>query len=133
MIQRPKKVQKAERGYLSNEKYQDYAENQFKTIYDYLDGKETDVSKILDNILNNIGNLKIYHEDWNTSISFECPTGHHALVMCSHTGFYVVWNAPDEYHGVTIYGTGYTLVRGSNRTSFTLSADNNNAYTIIVF
>ena len=41
MIKRPKKVQKIEKGYLSNEKYQDYAENQFKTIYDYLDGKDT--------------------------------------------------------------------------------------------
>lgn len=38
MIQRPKKVQRAEKGYLTNEKYQDYAEKQFKTIYDYLDG-----------------------------------------------------------------------------------------------
>ena len=41
MIKRPKKVQKIEKGYLSNEKYQDYAENQFKTIYDYLDGYST--------------------------------------------------------------------------------------------
>jgi hypothetical protein len=41
MIKRPKKVQKIENGYLSNERYQDYAENQFKTIYDYLDGYST--------------------------------------------------------------------------------------------
>ena len=41
MIKRPKKVQKIENGYLSNERYQDYAENQFKTIYDYLDAKDT--------------------------------------------------------------------------------------------
>lgn len=43
MIKRPKKVQKSEKGYLSNEKYQDYAENQFKTIYDYLDGMSLDL------------------------------------------------------------------------------------------
>ena len=43
LIQRPKKVQKAERGYLTNEKYQDYAESQFKTIYDYLDKLETPI------------------------------------------------------------------------------------------
>lgn len=39
MIERPKKVSKIEKGYLTNEKYQDYAESQFKTIYDYLDAK----------------------------------------------------------------------------------------------
>lgn len=36
-IKRPVKVERAQKNYLSNEKYQDYAENQFKTIYDYLD------------------------------------------------------------------------------------------------
>lgn len=134
MIQRPKKVQKAERGYLTNEKYQDYAESQFKTIYDYLDGNEKDVSNILNKIINNIGNMKIYHKDWNTSISFECSIGHHALVLCSHTGFYTLWNAPDEFHTVSLYGSGYTFTRNSNdKTKFTLSANSNNAYTIIVF
>lgn len=37
MIKRPKQVERSQKSYLSNEKYQDYAENQFKTIYDYLD------------------------------------------------------------------------------------------------
>lgn len=37
MIKRPKKVQKGERNYLSNERYQDYSEQQFNNIYDYLD------------------------------------------------------------------------------------------------
>ena len=36
-IKRPKKVQRAEKGYLEEKKYQDYAENQFKTIYDKFD------------------------------------------------------------------------------------------------
>ena len=39
MIKRPKQVERSQKSYLSNEKYQDYAEQQFKTIYDYLDGK----------------------------------------------------------------------------------------------
>ena len=43
MIERPKKVSKIEKGYLTNEKYQDYAESQFKTIYDYLDGMSLDL------------------------------------------------------------------------------------------
>lgn len=37
MIKRPKQIERSQKGYLSNEKYQDYAESQFKTIYDYLD------------------------------------------------------------------------------------------------
>lgn len=37
LIKRPKKVQRAEKGYLTNEKYQDYSEEQFKIIYDKID------------------------------------------------------------------------------------------------
>lgn len=37
LIKRPKKVQKSEKSYLSNEKYQDFSEEQFKTIYDKTD------------------------------------------------------------------------------------------------
>lgn len=37
LIKRPKKVDRSDRGYLSNEKYQDYAETQFKIIYDKID------------------------------------------------------------------------------------------------
>lgn len=37
MIERPKKVSRADKGYLTNERYQDFAEEQFKNIYDYLD------------------------------------------------------------------------------------------------
>lgn len=36
-ITRPKKVSKREKHYLTNEKYQDFAEKQFKTIYDKID------------------------------------------------------------------------------------------------
>lgn len=36
-VKRPKQVQKTQKNYLSNEKYQDFAENQFKKIYDKLD------------------------------------------------------------------------------------------------
>jgi len=131
MIQRPKKVQKAERGYLTNEKYQDYAENQFKTIYDYLDGRTEDIS----NILEKIGNLKVYYEAWNTSINFKCPLGHHALMICSNMAMYLLWNPSDEHHIVSLFGSGYWLTRASNKTSFTLTSSNssNNTYTIIIF
>lgn len=37
LIKRPKKVQRAEKGYMTNEKYQDYSEDQFKIIYDKTD------------------------------------------------------------------------------------------------
>lgn len=37
LIKRPKQVQRADKGYMTNEQYQDYAEKQFKNIYDYLD------------------------------------------------------------------------------------------------
>ena len=36
-IKRPKKVEKSQKNYLSNEKYQEFAELQFKTIYDKID------------------------------------------------------------------------------------------------
>lgn len=42
-IKRPTKVQKGQKNYLTNERYQDYAENQFKTIYDFLDDYAGDV------------------------------------------------------------------------------------------
>lgn len=36
-IKRPKKTEKSQRGYLSNEKYQEFSESQFKVIYDKID------------------------------------------------------------------------------------------------
>lgn len=39
MIKRPKQVERNQKNYLSNEKYQDYSERQFKNIYDYLDNE----------------------------------------------------------------------------------------------
>ena len=36
-IKRPKKVEKAQKNYLSNEQYQEFSENQFKIIYDKID------------------------------------------------------------------------------------------------
>lgn len=36
MIERPKLVQKSDKGYLTNEQYQNYSEEQFNNIYDYL-------------------------------------------------------------------------------------------------
>lgn len=49
LIKRPKQVQRAEKAYLSNEKYQDFSEQQFKNIYEYLDtiiSKSNDSSPI---------------------------------------------------------------------------------------
>lgn len=37
LIKRPKQVAKADKGYLTNEQYQDYAQQQFKIIYDKID------------------------------------------------------------------------------------------------
>ena len=37
LIQRPKEVAKSDRGYMTNEQYQDYAQQQFKIIYDKID------------------------------------------------------------------------------------------------
>lgn len=36
-IKRPKKVEKFQQKYLSNEKFQDYVRKQFETIYEKLD------------------------------------------------------------------------------------------------
>ena len=36
-IERPKTVEKSQKNHLSNEKYQEFAEHQFKKIYDKLD------------------------------------------------------------------------------------------------
>lgn len=40
MIKRPKQVERSQKSYLSLERYQDFAEEQFKRIYDYLDEQE---------------------------------------------------------------------------------------------
>jgi len=45
MIKRPKQVERSQKSYLSNERYQDFAEQQFKTIYDYLDEQEEIISE----------------------------------------------------------------------------------------
>lgn len=120
-IQRPKKVNRVDKNYLTNEKYQDYAETQFKNIYDYLD-------KLC------IEDSKVYYSAWSTSITFNCPIGHHALMLCSYNAVYLLWNPEDNYHTLNIVGQGYTLTRdNTDRTKFTLSSNNNNAYTIIVF
>ena len=37
LIKRPKKVERADKGYMTNEQYQDYAQAQFKVIYDKID------------------------------------------------------------------------------------------------
>ena len=36
-IKRPKKVNRSQKNFLSNERYQEYSENQFKVIYDKID------------------------------------------------------------------------------------------------
>jgi hypothetical protein len=46
LIKRPKKVQRAEKGYLTNEKYQDYSDEQFKNIYDKADEIITELKNI---------------------------------------------------------------------------------------
>lgn len=40
MIKRPKKVARSEKQIFTSEQYQQYAEEQFNVIYDYLDGKQ---------------------------------------------------------------------------------------------
>lgn len=57
-IKRPAKVQKGQKNYLTNERYQDYAENQFKTIYDFLDA--------------NIGEV-LFDDDTNTKTQIDLP------------------------------------------------------------
>lgn len=45
LIKRPKKVQRTEKSYLDEKKYQDYAEKQFKEIYDKTDEIIKEISK----------------------------------------------------------------------------------------
>ena len=52
MVKRPKKVQKGQKNYMTNENYQEFAEEQFKNIYDYLDEL---YGEILFKKLNNTG------------------------------------------------------------------------------
>lgn len=69
-IKRPTKVQKGQKNYLTNERYQDYAENQFKTIYDFLDAyagevlfdnyDNLDTTITLSDNLANYDNVEIY-------------------------------------------------------------------------
>jgi len=50
MIKRPKKVERGQKNYLTNERYQDYSEQQFTTIYDYLDSNEEENEENIENI-----------------------------------------------------------------------------------
>lgn len=69
-IKRPAKVQKGQKNYLTNERYQDYAENQFKTIYDFLDAyagevlfdnyDNSDTTITLLDDLSNYDNIEVY-------------------------------------------------------------------------
>ena len=59
MIKRPKQVERSQKSYLSNERYQDYSESQFKTIYDYLDGYEEENEEFKENIYKK----NVYSED----------------------------------------------------------------------
>lgn len=90
LIQRPKKVQKAERGYLTNEKYQDYAENQFKVIYDYLDGASDEV------------NSKITEESNSNGTVLKFSNG---LMICSK--IVTLNNIAVSLSSGTIYTSGY--------------------------
>lgn len=45
-VKRPKKVQRGQRNYLTNERYQDYSEQQFKNIYDALDDTNESVMNL---------------------------------------------------------------------------------------
>lgn len=56
-LKRPKKVQKAEKSYLPNEQYQDFAEQQFNNIYDYLNNV---IRKNYSNTSMKAGNMQFY-------------------------------------------------------------------------
>ena len=92
-IKRPTKVQKGQKNYLTNERYQDYAENQFKTIYDFLDAYAGEVLfdnydnldttiTLLDNLAN-YDNVEIYWKaerdiGWiHGSERIQNPNGHY--------------------------------------------------------
>ena len=61
MIKRPKKIARQDKGYMTNEQYQDFAEQQFKNIYDYLDAN---AERFYDN---NFFKTKVLENGWVTN------------------------------------------------------------------
>lgn len=82
MIERPKKVSRADKGYLANERYQDFAEEQFKNIYDYLDKycgtvlfddyDNSSTTITLSDNLSNYDNIEVY---WKAERSYSWING----------------------------------------------------------
>ena len=60
MIERPKLVQKSDKGYLTNEQYQNYSEEQFNNIYDYFGEVLFDDSKNIKTTFNFSESLSQY-------------------------------------------------------------------------
>lgn len=55
-IERPKQVNRAQKNYLTNEKYQDFSEKQFNNIYDYLDNFLRNLESKEKVLFNNLSN-----------------------------------------------------------------------------
>ena len=93
-IQRPKKVNRVDKNYLTNEKYQDYAEAQFKTIYDYLDKLVTPIDFSNEVIFNETpGN---YHMKVVNGVAYVDYNGQ----VKTHTNGEVLFILPEGYRPI---------------------------------
>lgn len=83
MIERPKKVQRADKNYQTNEQYQNFAEQQFNNIYDYLDRycgtvlfddyDNSSTTITLSDNLSNYDNIEVY---WKAERSYTWINGY---------------------------------------------------------
>lgn len=55
-----------------------------------------------------------YTSPWANSFEFYCPIGRHTLIICSNDAMYVLWNPADNFHIVTVYGSGYSISRDTS-------------------
>ena len=91
-------------------------------------------NKLLKITHNEILNKPIYYRAWETSITFDIPTGRQALVLDGNYGVLLIWNPADKVNSAVIYGNNtYNVSRDANNTTVTVSKNENGTWSAFVF
>lgn len=79
-----------------------------------------------------IGGLKVYYSAWASSITFEIPAGHIALVMADQSMLYQLWNPDDQIQVNALAGSGLSFTRASDKKTITGTRGGNTTWAILV-
>ena len=111
--------------------------------------RDIDVNEIKDVVNNNADELETaqdnietlqtkveeitrYFSAWATSVTFNVPAGHNALVIASTSAVYLLWNPDDQLNNTAIYGSGVAFTRASDKTTITATRSGSATWTILV-